>query len=37
MHDKVTTQKRLCVLTNSNCDNVKLQNDIVTLIFELGT
>jgi hypothetical protein len=27
----------MCVLIYSNCDNVKLQNDIVTLTFEVGT
>jgi hypothetical protein len=37
MHDKVTVQTRICIPVNSNCDNVKLQNDSVTLTFEVGT
>jgi hypothetical protein len=37
MHDKVTAGTRLCVPINSNCDNVKLQNDSVTFTFEVGT
>jgi hypothetical protein len=37
MHDKVTVRTRICIPIYSNCDNVKLQNDSVTLIFEVGT
>jgi hypothetical protein len=37
MHGKVTVQTRMCVPIYSNCDNVKLQNDNVTLTFEEGT
>jgi hypothetical protein len=37
MHDKVTVRARMCVPIYSNCDNVKLQNDRVTLTFEVGT
>jgi hypothetical protein len=36
MHDKVTVRTRLCVPISSYCDNVKLQNDSVTLTFEVG-
>jgi hypothetical protein len=28
---------RMCVPIYSNCDNVKLQNDSMTLTFEVGT
>jgi hypothetical protein len=37
MHDKVTVRTRICVPIFSNCDNVKLQNDSVTLTFEVET
>jgi hypothetical protein len=37
MHDKVTVRTRMCVPIYSNCDNVKLQNDSVTLTFDVGT
>jgi hypothetical protein len=39
MHDKLTAWTLLYVPINSNCDklNVKLQNDSVTLTFEVGT
>jgi hypothetical protein len=37
MHDKVTVRTRMCVPIYSYCDNVKLQNDGVTLTFEVGT
>jgi hypothetical protein len=37
MHDKVTVRTRMCVPIYCNCDNVKLQNDSVTLTFEVGT
>jgi hypothetical protein len=36
MFDKVTVQTRMCVHIYSKCDNVKLQNDSVTLTFEVG-
>jgi hypothetical protein len=37
MQAKVTVRTRMCVPIYSNCDNVKLQNDSVTLTFEVGT
>jgi hypothetical protein len=36
MHDKVTVRTHYCVPIYSNWDNVKLQNDSVTLTFEVG-
>jgi hypothetical protein len=35
MHDKVTVRTQMCVPIYSNCDNVKLQNDSMTLTFEV--
>jgi hypothetical protein len=37
MHDKVAVQTRMCVPIYSECDNLKVQNDSVTLTFEVGT
>jgi hypothetical protein len=36
MHDKVTVRTQMCVPIFSHWDNVKLQNDSVTLTFEVG-
>jgi hypothetical protein len=37
MHGEVTVRTRMCVTICSNCHNVKLQNDSVTLTFKVGT
>jgi hypothetical protein len=37
MYDKVTVRTRMCVPSNSNCENVNFQTVSVTLTFEVGT
>jgi hypothetical protein len=37
MHDKVTVRTQMRVPIYCNCDNVKLQNDRMTLTVEVGT